>query len=140
MSWVVDASVAVKWVVPEPLSEHADRVLASDAVLMAPELLFVEAANTLWKKRRRGELSSAEAATGLAIVMESGLVTFPAGPLLERALALAGRLEHPVYDCLYAALAERERATLVTTDQRLLGKVRRRRTGVRVVDLRSFGA
>lgn len=136
MSVVVDASVALKWVVPEVLSEHADSLLAGDEELIAPDLLLVEAANALWKKRRRGELSASEAATCLGTLMEAGVVTHPTGPLLARALVLAERLDHPVYDCSYVALAERERATLVTADERLLGKLRRRR--MRVVDLRSI--
>jgi predicted nucleic acid-binding protein len=34
-------------------------------------------------------------------------------------LALACHLDHPVYDCLYLALARREAAILLTDDQRL---------------------
>ncbi len=34
-------------------------------------------------------------------------------------LALACHLDHPLYDCLYLALARREAATLLTADQRL---------------------
>ena len=114
MTWVVDASVAVKWVVPEALSEHAERVLATDEELLAPDLLLVEAANALWKKTERGELASAEARRALDVVLSSGLVIRPSRPLLSRALVLADRLAHPVYDCVYLALAEHERATLVT--------------------------
>jgi len=71
MTWVVDASVAVKWVVPEALSEHAERVLATDEELLAPDLLLVEAANALWKKTERGELASAEARRALDVVLSS---------------------------------------------------------------------
>ncbi|MGH7893075.1 MAG: type II toxin-antitoxin system VapC family toxin [Candidatus Binatia bacterium] len=138
MTWVVDASVAVKWVVPESLSEHADRLLGSEDPLMAPDLLMIEAANALWKKARRAELSAAEAARALDVLTSSGIVVCQAQPLLGRALAMAQRLDHPVYDCVYLALAERERATLVTADERLLGRLARRRLRARVVDLRRF--
>ena len=138
MTWIVDASVAVKWVVPEPLSDQADRLLGSDEILMAPDLLMVEAANTLWKKTRRRELSAAEAGRALAVLAESGLVVHPAHPLLARALAMAQQLAHPVYDCVYLALAERERATLITADERLLGRLEGRRLRARVADLRSL--
>ena len=47
-------------------------------------------------------------------------------PLMPRAFAIAGRLGHPVHDCVYLALAERERATLVTADERLLRRLGRR--------------
>ncbi len=138
MTWIVDASVAVKWVVPENLSEEADRLLGSEDPLMAPELLMIEAANALWKKARRRELSAGEAGRALDVLLASSIVVCAAQPLLARALAMAQRLEHPVYDCVYLALAERERATLVTADERLLARVGRRRMRARVVDLRSF--
>src|SRR5262249_3790626 len=99
MTWVVDASVAVKWVVPETLSANAERVLASEEELLAPDLLLVEAANALWKKTERREISAAEAGRALDVVLSSGLVIRPSRPLLHRALTLAGRLGHPVYDC-----------------------------------------
>jgi predicted nucleic acid-binding protein len=59
MTYVVDSSVAVKWVVPEVLSDEADRILAGDDPLIAPDLLQVEAANALWKKAARKEISGA---------------------------------------------------------------------------------
>lgn len=138
MSWVVDASVAVKWVVPEGLSDNADRILASEEELLAPDLLLVEAANALWKKVRRHELSPGEADRALGVILSSGLVIRPTRPLLTRALVMAVRLQHPVYDCVYLALAERERAALVTADERLAGAVVRRRLKVRVRTLTSY--
>ena len=44
-------------------------------------------------------------------------------------------MRHPVYDCIYVALAQAEGATLITADQRLLARVARGRTRVAVVDL-----
>jgi predicted nucleic acid-binding protein len=37
----------------------------------------------------------------------------------RRALEVAGRLDHPVYDCLYLALAEAHGAGLATADRAL---------------------
>ena len=138
MSWVVDASVAVKWVVPETLSAEADRLLGSEQPLLAPDLLLIEAANVLWKKIHRKELSAAEAGRALDVLSVSGVLLCPTQPLLGRALVMAQRLQHPVYDCVYLALSEREQATLVTADERLLAQVGRRRMKARVVGLRSF--
>ena len=42
-----------------------------------------------------------------------------------------------MYDCIYLALAERERAILVTADRRFLARVVRRRVKARVIDLRT---
>ena len=138
MTWVVDASVAVKWVIPEVLSDRADRLLGSPEPMMAPDLLMIEAANTLWKKTQREELSAAEAARALEVLLASGLVVCAAHPLLRRALAMAQSLARPVCDCVYLALAERERATFVTADEQLLRRLARRRVKARVIDLRSF--
>lgn len=135
MTWIVDASVAVKWVVPEVLSVQADRLLATGDDLLAPDLLLVEAANALWSKVTRGELSGVKARRALGLLRESGLDLRPTGPLLDRALALAQRLRHPVYDCVYLALAERERARFVTADARFVVRVKGRRLAARVVDL-----
>jgi predicted nucleic acid-binding protein len=137
MSFVVDASVAVKWVVPEAGSESADRLVAAGETLLAPDLMPVEAANALWKKVRQRELSRAEAGEALRLLLASGVELMASTPLLPRALALAARLGHPVYDCLYLALAERERSRLVTADDVLLRRVRGLSLHARVVDLAS---
>jgi predicted nucleic acid-binding protein len=135
MTIVVDASVAVKWVIPEVLSDEAEALRGRADRLLAPDLLLPEAANALWKKLIRREISAREAAQAIELLMASGLDLRPSGPLLGRALTLARRLRHPVYDCLYLALAQTENATLVTADQRLLARVAKGRTRVAVVDL-----
>ena len=99
------------------------------------DLLLVEAANALWKKTARKELSAREADRALGLLGESGLDLRPTALLLGRAMALARRLRHPVYDCVYLALAERERAALVTADARLLRRFSGRKVAPRVVDL-----
>ena len=135
MTYVVDASVAVKWLLPEALSEAALRLLDGGDELLAPEMLMIEAANVLWRKAARRELTANEARRALALLVESALDLRPARPLAMRALELAQALEHPVYDCLYLSLAERERATLVSADDRLLAAVRRRRLKISVQSL-----
>ncbi len=138
MTWVIDASVAVKWVIPEVLSEQADRVRDSDEDVLAPDLLLVEVANALWRKTAAREITAREADDAFDLVRASGIDLRPTGPLVPRAMDLARRLGHPVYDCVYLALAERERAALVTADHRLLRRLATRRLGVSVVDLRTL--
>lgn len=135
MTVVVDASVVVKWVIPEVLSDRADALRARADRLLAPDLLLIEAANALWKKLTRREITAREAARALELVKASGLDLRPSGPLLGRALALAHRLRHPVYDCVYLVLAQAESATLITADHRLLARVARGRMRVAVADL-----
>jgi predicted nucleic acid-binding protein len=115
---VVDASVAVKWVVDEEGSEAAAELAIED--LEAPDLLYVEAANVLWTKAQRRELTEAEAAERLALLLEAPLRLIPSKGLLERAQALAFELEHPVYDCVYLALALDRDTELVTADGRFV--------------------
>jgi predicted nucleic acid-binding protein len=139
LSWVVDASIAVKWVIPEALSDLADRVRDGAEDVLAPDLLLVEVANALWRKTTAREISAREADAAFDLVRRSGIDLRPAGPLLPRAMDLARRLDHPVYDCVYLALAEREEATLVTADQRLRGGSRRGSSKSRSpTDLRSL--
>ena len=57
MIYVVDASIAVKWLVREPLHEVAMTLIDEDIALHAPSLILAEIGNTLWKKMRRGEIS-----------------------------------------------------------------------------------
>lgn len=140
MTWVVDASVAVKWVVPEVFSEQAAQLLVGDEELVAPDLLEVEAANALWKKTVRRELSGREAERALGLLLESGLVLRPTRPLLARAMTIARRIAHPVYGCVYLALAERERAPVITADERLASRLRPRKLRVQIVDVRTLAA
>ena len=128
---VVDASIAVKWVVNEPDSAQARRV--SGIRLHAPDLLFLECANILWKKVRLGDLSRQEAAPRLAVLLRCPVQIVPGQDLLESALNLSLDLDHPVYDCVYLALALRRKIPLITADTRFAAAVRRKRNFARFV-------
>lgn len=122
MGLVVDASVAVKWFVCEEGSERA-LALAGEDTLIAPELVVAEVANTLWKLTARGVIGPPQAEAGVAELLSAYDELYPLGPLSSRAFGMAVALSHPVYDCFYLALAEIQRATLVTADRRLVAKV-----------------
>ena len=122
---VVDASVAVKWVVEERDSGSA-RGLAS-ARLEAPDLLLVECANILWKKVGIGDLTRPEAAARLGILMRAPVTLAASRELLDVAMELALEWRHPVYDCLYAALAMRRNISLVTADKSLAAAARKKK-------------
>jgi len=138
VSWVVDASIAVKWVIPEVFSDKADRVRDHPDDILAPDLLLLEVANALWRKTEAREISAREADAALEIVRQSGVDLRSTPPLVPRAMELARRLGHPVYDCIYLALAEREHATFVTADQRLLRRLSARKLDTPAVDLRTL--
>ena len=115
---VVDASVAVKWVFNEPGHEAARQILASDTLLIAPDHVVAELAQTAWKRFTRGEIGgdNLPALVGAARLAFSELV--PSAVLVERAMALSVELRHAAYDCLYLALAENRRCPIVMADER----------------------
>jgi predicted nucleic acid-binding protein len=129
---VIDASVAVKWVVEEEGSEEAAALAHQD--LVAPELIHPECANVLWAKTRRGELAGQEAPERLHLLLKAPLRLVPTREVLDLALELALELEHPVYDCVYLALALARETSLVTADDRFVRAVsshRRYRRSIR---------
>ncbi len=122
-SVVVDASVAVKWVVEEADSDAA--VDLAQYELWAPELMRVECANALWAKARRGELNDAEVVERTDALATVPMTLVSQEELLGDAVRLALELEHPVYDCLYLALAAQRETYVVTADRRFFDVVRR---------------
>ncbi len=114
----MDASVAIKLVVTEPGSDAALRLHGRN--LLAPDLLWPECANILWKATRRGSLTPEQAELAGAALLRLPFEIVESAGLLAGALARALRLDHPAYDCLYLELAAREGLPLVTADRRLL--------------------
>lgn len=123
MKWIVDASVAMKWIVDEEGSTLAASLAAED--LAAPELMLSECANALWAKVRRGELERNEARERMRLLGTAPLRLDRTPELIDVALDLALTLKHPVYDCLYLALSIKEAAPVVTADRRFRDAVRR---------------
>lgn len=138
MTWVVDASVAVKWFVDEPRSAEARAVLASGQPIIAPDLIIAETCNTAWKKIRRGDISPEQGEAMVRALRLSFDRLAPAAPLSERALGLARRFDHPAYDCFYLALAELESAVLVSDDDKLIRLGKQARLGKWMKALASF--
>lgn len=119
MKVVVDASVAVKWLVTEQWTHESRRLLANGVDRYAPDLLLIETANVLWKKARRKEIQEPRRYFRELAHLRDVLVLRRCQELLVRAGAIALALDHPVYDCVYLAHAEAEGVPLVTADARL---------------------
>jgi len=125
VSLVVDASVALKWFLSEePHASQALAVVQSGATLIAPDFVIAEVCNAAWRSARLGRISQAQVNEIAAILPRFFDAFVSAAGLAPRAVAIARQIDHPVYDCLYLALAEAEQASVVTADMRLLEKVR----------------
>jgi predicted nucleic acid-binding protein len=126
-SFLIDASVAIKWVIDEDGTRKA--LALRSYLLAAPDLLTAECANILWKKVRRGEISDEEASFAANLLGRADIDLLPMRPLLEPATRIAVALDHPAYDCVYLAAAEAVGLPFVTADERLLRKVRQEASG-----------
>jgi predicted nucleic acid-binding protein len=73
----------------------------------------------------RGDAIRADALIALDAALLAIDHLIPMEELRGRALELAIELQHPIYDCFYLALAERERAPLISADKRLLAMAKR---------------
>jgi len=116
MMVVVDASVALKWVLDnEDGSSRAIDLIETES-LIAPDLWLVECANVLVMKARRGLISVEEAVEALASIEAAPVRIVPNRPHVAPAQAIALALNKSAYDSLYLAIAVSERATMVTAD------------------------
>ena len=98
--YVVDASVAVQWLVDEENSTQALQLLYGEVRLIAPDFIFAEVANALWKMQRRREIEIEQ--------MEKAINTLRFSPMLSpasmqelstSAIRIAAEIDHAVYDC-----------------------------------------
>jgi predicted nucleic acid-binding protein len=121
---VVDASVGLKWFIPEVQSAAARRLRASGNELHVPSLFDLEFASILWKKIRRSELSRPEADVILAKLLSLPLTRHPDAGLIASAFDFADRTGQTVYDCIYLALALQLAGRFVTADQRFFNNLR----------------
>lgn len=128
---VVDASVAVQWVLPEAQSERANALRLTGEPMIAPDLVYAEIGNAIWKRALQGELSPKDAVEALETAASLFTLIVPMAELCSRATEIAIALKHPIYDCFYLALAERDRAPLISIDKKLLA-VGKRAKGIEV--------
>lgn len=129
---IIDSCVAVKWLVEEEHSGLAVAVLGEAGRRLVPELLFAEVGNVLWKRHRAGELDTTAVAGAIRALPQLIHEVVPILGVIERATQLACRIGHPVYDCVYLALAEAHGAELITADRKLVARARQAGLGHRI--------
>jgi predicted nucleic acid-binding protein len=125
-AYVLDASVAAKWFLPEARETLAPESLAilkdyaaGRTRLLVPDLFWPEVGNILWKAVRLGRMARSSAEEAILSLTEQRIPTSPSMPLLSDAFAIASAFDRTVYDCLYVALAVASNRLLVTADERL---------------------
>jgi predicted nucleic acid-binding protein len=120
---IVDASVVVKWLVAEPDSDRAARIMRLP--LVAPESLIPECLSALRKRVRRGLMIEQDAKVAAHLLARSGIAFEPVQPLAADILELSLRLSLSTYDCAYLAVARKLDGILITADQRLVARCHR---------------
>ncbi len=128
MRFVIDASVAIKWFVPEPDSDKANQILqafrADHVSLLAPDVVLPEVGNTLWKRcLLTREIPVASAAQSYEDFMGLALELHAAQSIAAAAFGIAIAARHPLYDSFYLALAQKEHCEFLTADQALIRKL-----------------
>ena len=121
--FVVDASLVIKWFVPEIHAEAARRWLDASHDYVAPDLLFPEVGNVVWKKVRRKKLEPTEARQLVMDLAHVAVETVATRSLLEDALTVALTTGITVHDAMYLTLAVRLDTEVITGDDRFADKI-----------------
>lgn len=126
MIYVLDASVAAKWVLPPHGEELVDKALEvqrkfslQEIRFVVPDLFWPEFGNILWKAVRQGRMTRSSATDALFELREQKLKTIDSPMLIQAAFEIAVAFERTVYDAMYVALAVMLNAPLLTADQKL---------------------
>ena len=139
MTLVVDASVAVKWfIADEPEAVQAQAIVRSGVAIAAPDLVIAEVWNAAWRSARLGRIERAQVLAIAASAPAYFETLVSATALASAAVVIAVELDHPVYDCLYVALAEMRQERFVTADQRLLDKIQGTRWATSILALADY--
>jgi predicted nucleic acid-binding protein len=126
ITFVLDASVAIKWAMPlarEPLTDESLRLLkryiAGEVDFVVPDVFWAELGNVLWKGVRQRQWKRDEAENVASDMKARDFTTVSSLVLLPEALKIAFAYDRSVYDCLYTALAVQAKTELITADERL---------------------
>lgn len=117
---VIDAGVLIKLFFEEDHSDDAERCVRTTSELLAPDLIWSEAANVIWKRFRRGDLGREDASEIAVRILGLPLRIRASADLIPDALDLAMRFDRTVYDGLYVALAVKTKSVMISSDKRLV--------------------
>jgi predicted nucleic acid-binding protein len=119
-AYVPDASVVAAAFFQEEHASRARKLLLGNYKLHAPDLIYAEVGNVIWKRHQRAEIDEDEAGALATDLLRLPLSIAPAADLVESALTLAMGTGRTVYDCIYLALAIKADAVLISVDRRFV--------------------
>lgn len=127
-SYVIDTSVAIKWLTPEKEQNLIQSrnllklLLAKEIKILVPDLIVHELSNALVKGKKA---SVGQAAEYLKEFLGLPLTVVPYSlPLLKETVNIAVQYDLTAYDAIFVALAKINDATLITADPKDQGKVK----------------
>jgi len=127
LNLVIDASVLIKFYIPEILSDKAEELLArveqGDMMLLAPDLIYPEAGNILWKKQRMKELTRSEVEEITDAIVSLPLKVEASRSFLSLAMDIAITYRITVYDAIYIGMARVYEIKMMTADRKLVDAV-----------------
>ena len=136
-TFVLDCSVAAKWVLSEPgraaALELFERYASGQVLLIAPDILLAEFASLVAKRNRRKQISAGQAHDAFSLMTKSAPKLFDTRPRLSRALDLSLQYQLSLWDCVYLALALEHDCPVLTADLRLFRAGRSGHPSVRLV-------
>jgi predicted nucleic acid-binding protein len=134
---VVDSSVAIKWFIPQDYSSEANKILNSyqqgQLILLAPDLIYAEVGNIIWKMERFQGLESVDAQTILDVFEQIQFNIVTSKQLLGSAYRFATNYQRSVYDSLYVVLSIRENCQFITADSKLYNAVCKQVENIKLV-------
>ncbi len=138
---IIDASVGVKWLIPEILSAEADRLMTKEIRRHVPTLFYTEVSQTIWKKDQvRREIAAEDARELFRRLRMLPIKVHPVDPLIDSSFEIALETGRSVYDSIYLALAARNGWKCVTADEKLYNGLKGSRYEASLIWLADFPA
>jgi predicted nucleic acid-binding protein len=124
---VIDSSVAIKWFIPQNYSLEANKILNSyqqdQVILLAPDLIYSEMGNIVWKMERFQGLENQDAQVILDLFEQMQFNIVSSKQLLKDAYQFAVSHQRSVYDSLYVVLSIKEDCKFITADNKLYNAI-----------------
>lgn len=117
---IVDASVGIKWIIPEEGSDQANTLFDFDELFIVPKLFFLEVDAVLTKQIRLGIWNISEISEVQKIIDEISFRVINYSTVRKLAIEIATELPIALYDGIYLAAAVSQNGIMVTADQKLV--------------------